>query len=333
VTTYPVTSNSTTSATYPTPSPWGGVSTNIVSYNTNAICPNPPPPGLVIHTNWVNNSPTQPSPVPSGTTTNTIIVNNSPSLPSPVPTGTTTNTTPTTSDSYPGPSSYVGLVTTNWVGGSGKIRDYTYNLITGYTYPTYTYNYPVSFTYTWPNLTYSYFLYQTNTVVVTNHYDNVLYGDHNYVSSALTGSSIILGPNVSLVLPNGLTGAENLFFDYNSDNYEQGLTIWAGGTSATISGNQYINPSGFAGNLLVYCAPTVTSFTLNGNGQFTGVLVAPNADMKMNGGGNNPQDFCGSLMVNSVNLNGHFGFHWDEALRRLQSANARYLINSWNEIP
>jgi hypothetical protein len=29
----------------------------------------------------------------------------------------------------------------------------------------------------------------------------------------------------------------------------------------------------------------VTGFTLNGNGQFTGVLVAPNADLALHGGG------------------------------------------------
>jgi hypothetical protein len=159
-------------------------------------------------------------------------------------------------------------------------------------------------------------LYQTNSVLVTNHYDNVLEAYHNYVSSALTGNSIILGPNVKLVLPNGLSGAENLFFNY-TDNVIPGVTVYAGGTSASINGNQYINPSGFAGSLIVYCAPTVTSFTLNGNGQFTGVLVAPNADLALNDGGDSDQDLSGSLMVNSVHLNGHFSFHYDEALGRL----------------
>ena len=36
----------------------------------------------------------------------------------------------------------------------------------------------------------------------------------------------------------------------------------------------------------------------------------------------------------SVGLNGHFSFHWDEALGRMNSSNnARYLVISWNEIP
>ena len=180
---------------------------------------------------------------------------------------------------------------------------------------------------------YSWTTFVTNTVCVTNHYDNVLNANTKYVSSDLQGSTIVLGTNVTLVLPNGLDGGENLFFNY-TDNANPGLTVYAGGTTASISGPQYVNPSGFAGSLLLYCAPSVTSFTLNGNGQFTGVLVAPNADLAMNGGGNSDQDFCGALMVNSVKLNGHFGFHWDEALGNMKSDNgARYLVTSWNEIP
>jgi len=172
---------------------------------------------------------------------------------------------------------------------------------------------------------------------VTNHYDNVLYGGSaanptKYVSSALTGQTIVLGPYVNLVLPNGLSGAENITWNY-ADNTDPGLTIYSGGNSVSISGNQYINPCGFAGSLIIYCAPTVTSFTLNGNGQFTGVLVAPNAALAMHGGGNSDEDFCGSLLVNNVQMNGHFHFHWDESLGKMKSNNgSRWMAKTWNEI-
>jgi hypothetical protein len=64
------------------------------------------------------------------------------------------------------------------------------------------------------------------------------------------------------------------------------------------------------------------------------VLVASNANLTLNGGGNSNQDFSGSLMVNAATLNGHFSFHWDEALARMESPNdARYLVKTWNEIP
>ena len=327
ITTYPVTSNTTTKATLPSPLPAGMITTNFVSFTTvsNCPCPNPVPPYMIIITNWVYNSTNQPTPVPAGMQTTTT-PHTSPSRPSPIPAGIQTNTSLTSSHSSPAPGTYVGTVQYShpW---------YSYYLITGYSWNTYTYTYP-TYSYKYPTaFTYTYYLYQMDPVVVTNHYNNILEANGRYVSTALTGNSIVMGPNVKLVLPNGLSGAENLFFDY-TDNINPGLTIYAGGTSASISGNQYINPSGFAGSLIVYCAPTVTSFTLNGNGQFTGVLVAPNADLAMHGGGNSDQDFCGSLMVNAVSLNGHFKFHWDEALGRMNSANnARYLVKSWDEIP
>ena len=67
-------------------------------------------------------------------------------------------------------------------------------------------------------------------------------------------------------------------------------------------------------------------------GQFTGVLVAPSADLTLNGGGNSNEDFCGSLMVNSARFNGHFSFHYDESLLN-SASNGRYLATSWNEVP
>jgi hypothetical protein len=298
-TTHPVTSNLTTSATCPEPLPWGGVVTNITAYITNSACPSPAPANLITKTNWVNASSTLPSPIPYGTTTNWHHVHN--------------YDLPAQGTYMPGTLSQQG-------------QHYDFDMIDSYNYPTYKYIYPTAWTFT-------YNLYVTNSITLTNHYDNVLQADINYFSTSLTGKTVVLGPNVTLVLSNGLSGAENITFNY-TDTIDPGLTIYAGGTSASISGNQYINPSGFAGSLLIYCAPSVTSFTLNGNGQFTGVLVAPNADLAMNGGGSSDENFCGSLMVNNIRLNGHFSFHWDEALANMKSNNdARYLVQTWNEIP
>ncbi|MEI6780177.1 MAG: hypothetical protein WCQ21_04580, partial [Verrucomicrobiota bacterium] len=140
VTTHPVLSSLTNTATFPSPLPWGGVITNIGFYAT---------------------VPTYPTPVPNGLRTNTFPVTGS-SLPSPIPAGITTNTTPTTSESHPAAGTYVGSVTTNPGKNKNFPDTYTYARITGYTYPTYTYSYPT-------NLTYTYDLYSTNTIVTTNH--------------------------------------------------------------------------------------------------------------------------------------------------------------------
>lgn len=303
--------------------------------NTYGTYPNPPPAGpLSTNTTLVtaNTWAAVPSPMPAGTTTNyiaTATVGLWSLVPSPTPAGTVTNPAATATslqNVYPTAGTYVGGVTTNVVttgnpGGRGTW--YSFYLIGGYTYPVPSYIYP----------SYSYVstLYQTNSYTVTNHYDNILYGNttgtNYYVSSALTGQSIVTGPNVVLAMPNGMTGVENLTFNQGAN-----ILIYSGGTSFSAAGNQIINPNGNAGSFVVFCAPSVTSFTLAGNGQFTGVLVAPYANVALKGGGNNNEDFCGMLMANSLVLNGHFSFHYDEALLATPS-NGRFLITGWNEIP
>ena len=296
---------STNVATYPSPLPAGGVTTNMTPMTV---------------ANWA----LVPSPTPAGVTTNnssTATVSLWSLVPSPTPSGTVSNTTPTTTTTYPAAGTYTGGVATNTHGHT--ITGYTYNLVSGFTYP-------VS-TYTYPTLTYSYNIYgATNTTYSTNHYDNILWGTtggtNYYVSSALTGQTIVLGPNVVLALPNGMTGAENI-----NINQSANIIVYSGGTSFSAAGNQIINPNGYAGSFAVYCAPTVTSFSLAGNGAFTGILVAPYADVALKGGGNNNQDFSGILMANSLTMNGHFSFHFDEALLA-SSSFGRFLITSWNEV-
>jgi len=199
---------------------------------------------------------------------------------------------------------------------------YSYVMVIG---ETYTYD---TFEYTYPALSYTYDYVSTTATYSTNHYDAVLQGGQKYVASSIAGSKKILvtGGAAILVLPNGMDGAENIIMDHGA-----GITIYAGGSSVAISGNNVVNPSGYAGNFIVLCDPSVKSFTLNGNGEFTGVLVAPEADLVMNGGGSGIDDFCGSFMVNSVRLNGHYSFHYDEALGKGPS-NGRFLITQWDEV-
>jgi hypothetical protein len=304
-----------TVATYPGALP--GLITNSLSFTT---VPNYPGPqyGLATNTSWTTSS-TYPGPQPQMTTNVT--------------------TTFTSSRTYPEAGTYVGSVTTRVVSNgppSGRGTWYDYYLITGrtYTYAVYAYTYSTTFsysylapTYTYPEPTYSYAVYQTTAVYTTNHYDHVLING-DYYASAISGTVYVHG-KARLVLPNGLSmsGSDSFIIGPNGS-----VQVYAAGTSVTVGGNGVINPSGFAGNFILYCTDSVTDFTLNGNGEFTGVLVAPNAEIKMNGGGNSDEDFIGSLMVRTVRMNGHFKFHYDEALGRMPT-NGRFLITSWDEIP
>jgi hypothetical protein len=52
----------------------------------------------------------------------------------------------------------------------------------------------------------------------------------------------------------------------------------------------------------------------------------------LNGSGSSTvNDFTGSLMANTITLNGKFNFHYDEALSKA-AKNGRFLVLSWNEI-
>lgn len=304
-------------------------STTNATTTTSSTYPSAPPSGSLgpITTNSSSiTSATYSSPAPAGLVTNATSYVTSTTYPSPAPSGTSTNyaTTNANSLTYPSPGSFLGSVTTNVVTAgpkSGRGTWYIYSAISGinsYTYPT--------ITYTYLSTTYTCTIYNTVPTYTTNHYDHVI-GNGDYYATSLPGSTIVMGKG-RLVLPNGLNMG-------NSDGFRivdgGSITVYAGGTSTKISGNGVVNASGFAKNFILYSAPSVTSFTLDGNGEFTGVLVAPNADVTMNGGGNSRQDFTGSLMVNSVRMNGHFNFHYDEALGRMAN-NGRYLIQSWEEV-
>jgi len=83
-------------------------------------------------------------------------------------------------------------------------------------------------------------------------------------------------------------------------------------------------------NFLVYGTPNVTSITMSGNSAFIGAIYAPEAVLTLNGGGNN-SNLQGAAIVKSVTLNGHYDFHYDEALASWGPAKS-FTANSWQEL-
>ena len=108
------------------------------------------------------------------------------------------------------------------------------------------------------------------------------------------------------------------------------LEIYIGGSSASIGGNGIANVNN-ATNLFIYGLPTLTSLSMSGNGEFTGVLYAPNADLSLNGGGSGNNDFIGAAVVNTATLGGHYSFHYDEQLGNLDGS-GEFTVTSWNEL-
>jgi len=102
------------------------------------------------------------------------------------------------------------------------------------------------------------------------------------------------------------------------------------GPSFTLSGNEVID-GGSALNMSYYGTTNNTQINFSGNASFTGTIYAPEADITLGGGGKTTYDLVGSIIGNTVNMNGHFNLHFDEAL--LSAGPSRgFVANSWREL-
>jgi hypothetical protein len=108
------------------------------------------------------------------------------------------------------------------------------------------------------------------------------------------------------------------------------LKLYVGG-NADLGGNGIVNETANTLNFTLYGLPTCTSISFHGNGEFYGAIYAPNSDLTLSGGGSGDQDFSGASITKSVKFNGHFRFHYDEALRRMIPGKG-YTLTSWDEM-
>jgi Tfp pilus assembly protein PilX len=343
-----------TATTYPDGVIIGAVVTNYIPTTSTAYPDNPF--GAVTTNSMVLVTNSLPSPLPDGTITSNSVTLTNASLPSPTPTGTIiTNTAfssilcplnpmpdgpPADPPTWtpPGPGTYVGVVTNRykntganasrgWYHDYNAISTYVYNAKTyAYTIPvsysytslSYTYNAPVSYTYSEPC--------STNITVQATTYDYVL-NTGNYVVDTLSGTTYVRGNAVLYVRSSiSISGKGGITIAPGAS-----LQIYMGGESASIAGQGVMNYGGYARNFMYYGLDSNTSLSLSGNSQFSGVIYAPNAAFHLNGGGNNTTDFIGASVANSVSMNGHFNFHYDEDLAR-NGPRSRYTVTSWNEL-
>src|SRR6185312_9055285 len=153
--------------------------------------------------------------------------------------------------------------------------------------------------------------------------------------------------NVNNTLPIVVQPGVHAKIQVTSQNFNNTITLQGGMTnSATLE--VYDNPSSSGGsfslsgnntggavsatplNFLVYGLPNMTSITLSGNSSFIGAIYAPEATLTLNGGGNS-NNLMGAAIVKQVTLNGHYDFHYDEALATWGPAKS-FTPNSWQEI-
>jgi hypothetical protein len=108
------------------------------------------------------------------------------------------------------------------------------------------------------------------------------------------------------------------------------LSIYMDGPIFDLSGGELVD-GGNAANFSYYGTTNNTQISFGGNAAFTGTMYAPEADIKLGGGGNADYDIVGSIIGNTITLNGHFHFHFDENL--LAAGPSRgFVATSWREL-
>lgn len=331
----------TTSASYPNSGSYlGSVNTNTI-YTTAS---GSPASGTYIGLIVTNTTSTISTTIPSSGTyigniaTNTVGVTTTNVPPSGTYLGNvSTNTTYIRNASqYPQAGTYVGNVTTNFT-GQGVIKNYnyyqivsySYNKITGYTYERFSsYSFWRISTYTYALIA-NYSLVRTDTV--TNSYEVINYDYYldsgNFQLSAFSGKVLVTGNAILHVTDDvDFTGTDRILILPGAS-----LKLYVSAPSAKLTGQGVINQGGNATNFYYYGTTNNTSLAMGGNGEFTGVIYAPQADFSLGGGGTSVTDFIGASVTKTVHMNGHFKFHYDEALNRHGPARG-FVIESWDEI-
>jgi hypothetical protein len=161
---------------------------------------------------------------------------------------------------------------------------------------------------------------------VSYDYVFLINGDYSVFKPS---GNMYVGTNVTVrLLVTGTASPSNIRVA-GSGSSAGNLAIYMNGPSFTLSGASSVD-GGSALNLAYYGTTNNTQVTFGGNASFTGTIYAPEANVKLGGGGNNSYDFAGSLFADSVTVNGHYSFHFDEAL--LRAPPVRLVARSWQEL-
>ncbi len=167
------------------------------------------------------------------------------------------------------------------------------------------------------------------------------------VTNYLTGGNYLaqgdytIGMNEYLVV----SGVSTLYVtgnftmqDMNSSviqiNSGASLTLYVGTPDTTTPVSTTLTQVNTVGNALsfqYYGLPSNTSLKWGGNAAYVGTVYAPEANFDLGGGGSTDNDYQGACVVQSVNMNGHFKFHFDENLRRIGPMTG-FSVSSWQEI-
>jgi hypothetical protein len=158
-------------------------------------------------------------------------------------------------------------------------------------------------------------------------YNYVLDMGVNYKLASLSGKVLVTASNAVLWVTDNLSIGSGEFIEIAPG---ASLKLYVSAPTATLGGQGVINDTGFAENFLYFGLPSNTAINYTGNSSFYGMINAPEATLKLGGGGTTDFDFSGAIIVGSLTMNGHYHIHYDEALLKLQRQ--PLVVSTWNEV-
>jgi len=158
------------------------------------------------------------------------------------------------------------------------------------------------------------------------YYDYILHGT-DYQLGSFKGKVLVTGHAVLRVTDFlEFTGKDVIIIQPGAS-----LKLYVSAPEALIGGNGILNLDGSALSFQYLGLPENQSLSYQGNGEFIGVVYAPDTNFYLGGGGNSIYDFIGASITKTVEMNGHYKFHYDEALSKVGPIRD-YIVISWNEI-
>ncbi len=234
--------------------------------------------------------------ITNSTVSSTNVLMTSLQYPNNVPGPVITNST--TTANYPVGSA--GPVLTNWTAGGSRIGSYTYP-------------------------TFSYYVTNSTTNYQATYYDHI-FDDEDYQLATLTGSVYVRGDAEVYV-------TETLSLQGLAIKPGETFNLYSGAANVALCGNRTANSDGKPESFAFWGLNTCTNVSFGGNAGFTGTIYAPEANFQLNGTGKDTViDFTGASITKTVQMNGHFNFHYDEALRD-RGPKKGYVVTAWNEMP
>lgn len=143
-----------------------------------------------------------------------------------------------------------------------------------------------------------------------------------------TGSKLLVTGDVSLYVSGNISiaGSSAIVIAPGAS-----LKLYVAGANTSIGGSGVLNQTGYAANFSYYGLPGNTSVSFTGGTSFTGTIYAPEADLKLGGGGGTALNFIGATVSKTVQMNGNMQFHYDEALAQPRPDDY-FVITSWREL-